>query len=224
MIISSNMSVFNFGKYITNMVANFFPDNYKTPYEITTYVKKALERTEYCFSKIHRKYYNEDGSLIFNYLHCDHMASFLYFLGNTIWKEIGDTEFPTRLFYLNKIKNGLDLYFMVEMPEIFLLVHPIGSIIGNAKYSNYLVVYQNCSIGADESGIYPRFREGTILYSRSSVIGDCEIGSNVVFAANSFIINTNIADNHTVVGFYPNHKLKDNRISVSNRCFNKKLG
>ena len=32
------------------------------------------------------------------------------------------------------------------MPDIFLLVHPPGSVIGNAEYSNFLTVYQNCTI------------------------------------------------------------------------------
>ncbi len=153
---------------------------------------------------------------MFNHLNTDHMASLLYFLGNTIWQSTGDQELPTRLFYLNKILHGVDLYFSVKMPRIFMLVHPVGTVIGQADYDDYLVIYQNVTIGSD-NGVYPKLDKEVILYSKSSVIGDCRVGSNVVFAANSFICNTNIPDNTIVVGQYPNHIFKPNSVSVHER-------
>ena len=61
------------------------------------------------------------------------MATFLWFLGNTIWKETGDEDLPTRLFYINKIMHSLDLFYTVQMPDMFLLIHPVGTIIGRAR-------------------------------------------------------------------------------------------
>ena len=113
---------------------------------------------------------------------------------------------PTKLFSLNKALHGLDLFYSVRMPEVFLLVHPVGTVIGNADYRDYLVVYQNCTIGS-EGGHYPHLGEGVVLNSRVSVIGDCTIGDNVVFGANSFILSTQIPSDSIVVGQYPAHRI-----------------
>jgi len=114
--------------------------------------------------------------------------------------------------------NGLDLYFSVSMPETFLLVHPVGSVIGNATYGDYLTIYQGCTVGADK-GVYPTFGEGTILYSGVSVLGNTTVGDNVVFAANSFVINSEVPGNSVVTGQYPSHEVKPTSRSVRERMF-----
>ncbi|NIO11197.1 MAG: hypothetical protein GTO40_25550, partial [Deltaproteobacteria bacterium] len=166
------------------------------------------------------KYYQENGQPVFDHLNSDHLATFLYLLGNTAWSETGDERLPTKLFYLNKIMNGLDLYFSVAMPEVFLLVHPVGTVLGKAQYGNYLVVYQNCSVGA-VTDVYPSLGEGVVLYSRSSVLGDCKIGDNVIVAANAFVLNTQVPDHQIVVGQYPDHRFTPNSKSVVSSLFGK---
>jgi serine O-acetyltransferase len=204
--------------YVLRLVATHIPDDHELEYEIGVFISKALERIEFCFSNIKRKYYHNDEKVLFNHLNSDHMAVFLYFLSNTIWEEINEDDFPTRLFYLNKILHGIDLFYSVRMPDIFLFVHPVGTVLGNASYSDYLVVYQNCTVGALDVS-YPRFGNGTILYSRSSVLGDCEVEDNVVFAANSMIVNVNVPANTLVLGQYPNQRYTSNSRTVYERCF-----
>jgi len=80
-------------------------------------------------------------------------------------------------------------------------------------------VYQNCSVGANEDLVYPVFKGETILYSKATIIGNCKIGKNTVFGANSFIVNTDIEKNSTVVGSYPNNKIIKNDKSVVDRMF-----
>ncbi|WP_024467358.1 hypothetical protein, partial [Treponema pedis] len=181
------------------------------------YIKMALDRCEYCFSHINTKYYSKNSDLEFNHLNSDHFAIFLYYLSNTIWKNAKDDMLPTKLFYLNKLMHGLDLFYSVSMPDIFLLVHPLGTILGNAHYENYFVCYQNCTVGSDDE--YPTFSEGCILYAHSSVIGNCKIGKNVRFGAYSFIINTNIPDNVTVLSQYPNNRVISSNRNVINDLF-----
>jgi serine O-acetyltransferase len=43
--------------------------------------------------------------------------------------------------------NGLDLYYQVEMPEVFFLDHAVGRVLGNGKYGNYFAFLQNCTVG-----------------------------------------------------------------------------
>jgi serine O-acetyltransferase len=204
--------------YVLRLLSHHIPDKYVA----TSLTKKtfsiALQRLEFCFSNIHKKYYCQNGVSNFDHLNTDHMATFLYFLGNTIWNNTGDDQCPTRLFYLNKILHGLDLFYSVKMPDIFLLVHPVGTVLGNACYENYFVAYQNCTVGA-LTDAYPAFKEGAILYSGCTVLGSCRLGENVVLAANSMLISTDVPDNSLVLGQYPHHKFVSNSKSVRERCF-----
>ena len=104
------------------------------------------------------------------------------------------------------------------MPDIFFLIHPLGSVVGNGIDDDYLVIYQNCTIGSTADH-YPTFGNDVVLYTGSSVIGKCNVGSDVVFGANSFIINTDVPSHSVVVGAHPNIRLTHNRVSVGQRCF-----
>ena len=204
-------------RYILRLVDHHLPDGY-IPNSLSKSFNLTLERLEFCFSNIRKKYYYQHSVINFDHLNSDHMATLLYFLGNTIWKETGDTKFPTRLFYLNKILHGLDLFYSIKMPDIFLLVHPVGTVLGKARYENYFVAYQNCTVGAITDS-YPVFEAGTILYSGSTVLGSCRFGENVVLGANSMLVNTVIPSNSLVLGQYPFHKVVSNSKSVRERCF-----
>ena len=214
----SSLSVEELEGYVSRLLANHLPEGDTGTPALRPLIDRSLERVEQCFSRIHLKYYEDDGVTVFNHLNSDHVAAFLYLLGNTVWQETGDERLPTKLFYLNKIMHGLDLYFSVSMPDIFLLVHPVGTVLGNAHYGDYLVVYQNCTVGAD-TDVYPRFGKGVILYSSTSVIGDCAVGDNVVFGANSMVVDTDVPSDTMVLGQYPRQRFVPNRRPVRERVF-----
>jgi serine O-acetyltransferase len=205
--------------YILRLLANHLPDGYIRPDSAPSLAfATALDRVEHCFTHIHRKYYNEGTAFHFDHLNSDHMATLLYFFANTVWRDQGDLGFATRLFYLNKILHGLDLFYSVAMPDIFLLVHPVGTVLGNARYQDYLVIYQNCTVGA-VTAIYPSFGLGTILYSRSSVLGGCKLGDDVIMAANAMVIDREVPSSTVVVGQHPHNRFISNKQSVKARCF-----
>jgi serine O-acetyltransferase len=205
--------------YVLRLLANHLPDGYVRPDGgPSSAFSRALNRVEHCFTHIHRKYYNEGATLRFDHLNTDHMATLLYFFANTVWRDGGDLQLPTRLFYLNKILHGLDLFYSVALPDIFLLVHPVGTVLGNARYQDYLVVYQNCSVGAVTT-VYPKFGLGTILYSRSSVLGDCRLGDDVVMAANAMIIDCEVPSSTVVLGQPPHNRFLTSKQTVRARCF-----
>jgi len=206
-------------EYVSKQLNVFFPDNRIVISEdIAKYFDDTIYRLEYCFKNIHRPYYNQ-SVLIFNHLHGDHYAMFLYLLSNTVWKADQNEQLASKIFLLNKALHGIDAFYSVELPEIFLFIHPVGTILGKAQYKNYFAVYQNCTVGASEDNSYPFFSEEILMYSKSSVIGDCNIGRNVVFAANTSLINTNIKDNKLVLDSYPNNKVIENNKNVIDRIF-----
>lgn len=191
----------NLRDYIISLLSTYVPDGLSSCLEIQS-IDYALQRLEFSHSHINKKYYQIDRHPIFNHLHADHFASFLWFLGNTIFKHKDDELLPTKLSYLNKIMHGLDLFYSVAMPDIFMLVHPVGSVIGHASFKNYLMIYQNCSIGATESE-YPILGEGVVLYSKSSVLGASKVGDNVLLGANTLIVNSDVNNNTVNVGQKP---------------------
>lgn len=209
-IINKNFSQTISAKDICSVIArqinNMIPDiDQVSESHLIPYVQTALTKLFECFKGINNKYYNENGNVFFNHLHSDHYCTFLYLISSTAYKS-NDTILATKLFLLNKYLHGLDLYFSVKLPEVFMLVHPVGSVIGNADYGNKIVFYQNCSIGSvfkDGKYIYPKFGENIVLYSRTSVIGECTIGNNVIFGANTFVIKSDVPDNSIVTGSSP---------------------
>ncbi len=207
-------------KYVINQINCFFLDGDRvTDQDLDKYVDVTINRLSVCFKEIKKPYYYNCGKNIFNHLHSDHYAMFLYILSNTIWVTDRNEILASKVFLLNKALHGIDAFYSIKLPEIFLFVHPVGTVLGNANYSDYFVVYQNCSVGATEELIYPTFKGETILFSKSTVIGNCNIGSNTILGANSFIINTDVKNNSIVVNSYPNHNILENDKNVIDRMF-----
>lgn len=183
------------------------------------FLPEARRRVETCFRAIRRKYFFVNGRFVFSHLHGDHYAMFLYLLGNTVHRAGGRPELAQAVFLLNKTLHGVDAFYAVELPEIFLFIHPLGTVLGNARYRDYFIVYQNCTVGSSVAGRYPRFEEGTVLFARSAVIGDCEVGANVVFGANSFVLDLKIPAGITVVGAFPQHRFLPSADRVAEKYF-----
>lgn len=202
----SSINLNDLTQLVTKQLNTFIPDlDHINGDTLTPFVQIALERIRHCFEGISNKYYNDGDEVYFNHLHSDHYCSFVYLLSNECYKN-ANIPVATKLFLLNKYLHGLDLYFSVSLPEIFMLVHPVGAVVGNANYGNKIVIYQNCTIGSvfkEGKYIYPSFGENVVLYSRVSVLGECSIGNNVIFGANTFVIKTDIPDSSIVTGSSP---------------------
>ena len=174
---------------------------------------KAIERTEYCFSQSQSKYYRKDGDVRFNLFHSAQYCTFLYFLSNTIFLERREhRSLADRVYYLNKCMNGLDLFYEVMMPRVFLLEHPVGSVLGRANYGDFFSCYQNCTVGSttleSHEGAYPTFGENVKLMSGAKVLGNCKVGDNVVISANTYIKDLDVPSCSLVFGQSPDNVIK----------------
>ena len=208
--IKLSLSEKSLSEYLAKQVGVFFPDNDSSVLdEISSILPEALQRLEYCFSFIRRKYYVDDhGIPMFNHLNTDQYCMFLYFVANTAWRKNPAGTLAAKLYALNKCLHSIDLFYSVQLPDIFLFSHPVGTVLGRAEYSNYLVVYQNVTVGSNLAGEYPELGEGVALYCNAKLIGNCKVGKNVSLAAGSLVIDSDIAENHIVYGMYPDVKLK----------------
>ena len=148
--------------------------------------ENVIKRLCYCFSSINNKYYRENSKTVFDVLHTSQWTIFLYMMANEIYKTNGDRKYCDQIYGLSKMISSADIYYQVEMPEIWFCDHPQGSVMGRAKYSNFFSFSQGCTVG-NNKGIYPSFGEHVALMSGAKVLGNCHVGHHVILSANTFI-------------------------------------
>lgn len=205
---------------LAGQLSLFFPRSKKIDKnKILEPLEIAKKRVKKCFENINLKYFQDSKFCFFDHTHGDHYAIFLYFFGNTVFKLNGPKDLMVASFSLNKMLHGLDLFPNVCLPETFYVVHPLATVLGNAKYGNYFVSYQGVTVGSNKNGLYPEFCGSAILFSGSTVIGKCKIGTNVIFGARSFLLDTDVPNSTLVVGAFPNHRFLPNEKCIREKYF-----
>jgi serine O-acetyltransferase len=193
---------------VTKQIGNLFVYNVSEDEVILRNgVSRALAECEYCFSFSKNKYYKKERRVFFDPFHSGQYCIFLYFLSRTVWKEGHNDDLASKIYYLNKIFNSVDLYYEVDLPSIFGLDHPLGSVMGRARYSNYFFFTQGCTVG-NIKGKYPVIEENVSMYAGSKILGDVTIGSNCIIGANAFIKDQDIPSCSVVFGQSPNLVIK----------------
>ena len=178
----------------------FFPDS--DPLDagaLEQAVPRALERLEHCFSAVDNKYFFDGEAAVFSHLHGDQYAMWLYLLSNELFRQAAPASACAKLFLLNKALHGCDIFYEVELPSIFLLVHPLATVLGRGSYSDYFVSYQRCGVGSNHD-VYPVFGEHVTLRPGSAVLGACRIGDHCQIAAESLVIDRDLPDHSLYIG------------------------
>ena len=180
----------------------------------------ALKKCEICFAKQNNKYYVGEHGVCFNPFHSGQYTIFLYFVSNILYLKYKNENLASRVYYLNKMLNGVDLFYAIELPNIFGVEHPVGAVMGRAKYSNYFWFYQHTTVGGNKER-YPEIGEKVVLFANATIIGNSKIGSNCLISANTYIKDECVPDNTIVYGASPNLILKENRIDIINLAIEK---
>lgn len=205
-------------RFIADQISNLLPDAKVKHDNLFPFVKKAIKRTEHCFSKINNKYFFDGNQVRFNHLNTDQYAMFLYYLSNTIWQEVNDDKLASKAYCLNKALNGLDAFYEVRLPDIFLLVHCVGTVLGRAEYNDYFVAYQRITVGGNNHE-YPSLGKGIVMYGGSAVLGKCDIGANCFISYGSLVIDNDIPPNMIVFGRHPETSYKPTKKNVIERYY-----
>lgn len=174
--------------YIVAQCAAVVPDGREATFRavVDLHLDEALERLGRCINACAPWRPDE-----FNVLQSSQHTIFLYFLSNTIWKQSGDTEAPTRLFLMNKAFNGIDLFYEIAMPEVFYIGHSVGIVLAKATYGNYLVLYQNSTVGRHKDQI-PVLGDRVVLYPNTAVIGRSVIEDDAVVSQGVSVVNKRV--------------------------------
>ena len=201
---------------LCRQVDSFFSCSEEERSLLDVYLDKALQRVERCFQGIDNKYFKtESGRVKFNPFHSVQYMTFLYTLANELYRNGMSSTLSDKLYYLNKTMNGLDMFYAIELPEIWSAEHPVGSVLGRAKYGDGFFFYQGCTVGGNrgKDGIlyYPVIGKNVRMYANSSFIGKCNIGDNVILGAGALVKDTDIPSNSIVFGQSPHLIIKENK-------------
>ncbi len=188
-------------KYTNKQIENILISNVN----VENYVEESLNRTLKCLGMSKNKYYQNE----FSVYHTVKYSIYLYYLSNTIYLN-GDEGLATKVYYLNKVLHSVDWFYAIELPEHFGAEHPLGCILGRAKYNNGFFIYQGCTVGGNK-GFYPTIGRNVIMHANSTVLGSCNIGDNVLISTGTIIKDENIPSNCIVFGQSPNLVIKENR-------------
>jgi serine O-acetyltransferase len=192
-------------------VNNLFPDGDDVaPDALLPAVTTALDRLEHCFQAIDNRYFFDGESAVFSHLHGDQYAMWLYLLANQLHRDGAPGAICDKLFLLNKSLHGCDIFYEVELPSIFLLVHPLGTVLGRGSYSDYFVAYQRVGVGSNRD-VYPRFEPHVTLRPGAAVLGDCTVGANSQIAAESLVIGQDVPPGSVYIGKPGANRIVPNR-------------
>lgn len=198
--VRSSLDAQGLATYAAAQVNAMFPDPEPVAAgDLRSAVDVALARLDHCFSHIENRYFFDGESTVFSHLHGDQYAMWLYFLSNELHRQGGPASVCSKLFLLNKALHGLDAFYEVELPSVFLLVHPLGTVLGRGNYSDFFVAYQRCGIGSNND-VFPTLGRHLTLRPGSAVLGASTVGDHCQIAAESLVLDRDLPDNTLYIG------------------------
>lgn len=210
-----------FRDYVLRQMNHFFPDRQRLAVpEVNEAFDIAIERTAHCFGHVNLEGYTRNGEVYLNHLNANQYAAFLWFLSNTVWTVLGNEKAANKLYCLNRALNGLSCSYEAKLPEVFLLLHIVGTVLGKAEYSDFFVACQGCTVGAHH-GVYPRIGRGVAMLPHAAVIGACRVGDGVSLGANVMIYEQDVPDGATLYVDQETGRLssKQGRVPWANHLF-----
>jgi serine O-acetyltransferase len=187
---------------------SLFPDGQAVaPADLAVAVPGAMERLEHCFSHIGNKYFFNGRQAVFDHLHGDQYAMWLYLLANELHLRGGPASACKKLFLLNKALHGCDIFYEVTLPSVFLLVHPLGTVLGRGHYADFLIAYQRVGVGSNHD-VYPTLGRHLTLHPGSVVLGRSTVGDHCSIAAESLLLDRDLPPNSVYIGNPRDHLIK----------------
>lgn len=77
-------------------------------------------------------------------------CNYLYWLSREAFIK-GFIDVADKIYYLNKMLNSIELFYEIQLPDIWSCEHPLGSVMGRGQYGNYFLFYQGCTVGVNRT-------------------------------------------------------------------------
>lgn len=198
--VRSSLDARDLAAYAAGQINAMFPDpEVVEADDLMSAVTVALSRLEHCFSHVDNKYFFDGETAVFSHLHGDQYAMWLYLLSNELFRQGGPAATCSKLFLLNKALHGIDAFYEVSLPSVFLLVHPLATVLGRGVYSDFFVAYQRCGVGSNND-VYPSFGRHVTLRPGSAVLGACTVGDHCQIATESLVLDRDLPDHTLYIG------------------------
>ena len=98
---------------------------------VEKYHLKAYERAKTSLSGFNNKYLTSELSPFYSVI----LRSFI--IVKKALFENDENTLADKVYYLNKMLNSVDLFYAIELPERWSCKHPLGSVMGGAKYGDF---------------------------------------------------------------------------------------
>lgn len=188
-------------EYMDRQADHLFPDGIRFHgNDVESAFSLALDRLESSIRTVTLPgYHNETGAPVFSHMHADQYAQLIYFFGNSLWNLSRNRPVCDKLLALNRTLHSLFLSYKCNMPEHFVLGHPIGTILGNADYGDYLVVFQGVTVNTEtdpNGNAAPHLGKGLFLAAHSKIIGAQTIGDRVSVGVGTLLYQQDVPDDH----------------------------
>ncbi len=199
---------------LKHQLSNFFPLTEQDNIELDKNFDVVLDKCEENFvnSPIRYYYKEKDGKkeAYFDPFHTGIWMIFLYHFAHQIYLVKGG-KVKDKIFYLNKIMNGCDIFYDVVLPPHFTPSHQVGTVIGRGKIGDKLYILHDCTIG-ECFGKWPEIGENCYMSAGSAIIGDSHVGDNVTLGAGCIVKNDTVPSNVNVFGESPNLIIKPKKV------------
>lgn len=196
---------------VVKQLSSFFPVlSEDEERQLRSCMDQSIEMSVNNFKHSDNKYFKKeiDGELVirFDAYHSIQWMTFLYYLSHNLW--LNKSSLCDRVYYLNRIMHSVDLFYAIDLPKVWSAEHPLGSVMGRAKYSDGFFFYQGCTVGGtrNREGVlyYPELDQNVRMYANSSILGKCHIGRNAQIGAGALVKNQDVPANVIVFGQSPN--------------------
>lgn len=111
----------------------------------------------------------------------------------------------SKLIYLRIYhRYGCCIYPRAKVGKGFLIVHPVGVVIGECTIGENFTILQNCTVGVKSNqdnvrNTHPRIGDNVMLCCNSAILGNTKVCDDVTIGANSLVIS-DIHSSGTYVG------------------------
>lgn len=206
--------------YLYKQTNYLFPNKLNFKEDLKKVLDLTLDRTGYCFKHINNKYYFEKDEVIFDIFHSDQYSQFLFFLSRACWMELNNQVLSNIFYLMNKYLNNIDVFYEIDLPNIFHFSHPLGTVLGRANYDDYLYVSQGVTVGGNLNLEYPCIKKGVYLGAGSKIIGNSEIAENNLISVGTKVINIKTQKNSIIFNNDKNKIFdKYNKINIMKKYF-----
>ena len=164
---------------------------------------KACEDILYHFPNLDKE--NVRNKIILN---SNELAIFLFRLGNEIHMRNLENLKP-QIHWLLKELCCCEIYFNNKIDVGFYIVHGLSTVIGSRNHiGKGFVIHQCCTIGKRKNGegLGCVIGDNVRIYANSSIIGDLEVGNNVIIGAHVLI--TSSLESDTIITSQDFNKIK----------------